>query len=94
MTAVFDREEVLSEVQQVIAAISGYSISSAPGARSDYYYDECHTESQKLTDVHGWASVYNITLSDYQARQVVAFLDADMQENERFHAFKALSDEE
>ncbi len=80
--------------QRVASGISGYCPDYEPGAKNDYYYDECKTIEQKRRQVMGFAEYWlEIDLEKHGSLdRIIEFLEteSDMSSNDRYHAFHEL----
>lgn len=79
--------------QITASGISGYCPDFEPGAKNDYYYDECKTIEEKIEQINNYAAnVYEIKLTSYMAHRIMQFLDTEFtNSHERYHAFHELA---
>lgn len=74
--------------QTVASAISGWDPLDS-GARSDYYYDDCHTDIEKLEHIIDYAlNGLNLPLSATQYMRIFKYLETQFDDNNcKTHAF-------
>ena len=86
-----------NKLYKIASSISGTELEGGTvraGAKNDYYYDECNTQKEKLSQIEAIAeNVFEVSIDKEEAIKIMNYLESDFEDSsEHYFALEDLLD--
>lgn len=86
-----------NKLYKIATSISGEELEDGfvrDGAKNDYYYDECNTQKEKLSQIEAMAeNVVEVSIDREEAIKIMNYLESDFKESsDHYFALENLLD--